>query len=519
MADAVTGAVLDFDSERRARYSQGAGIMRIIPAAVARPRDIAMLRAAMSEARRAGMSITPRGAGTAMDGGNIGAGVVIDLSQFDTGACEIDVGRRRAVVSPSLTLGALHASAAPHRLRLPPDPSSAAWATLGGMASTNAAGARSLRWGSIRPWIAALTIETVDGPLRLERGHAPSPTHPVVRRWDAEVVPLLDLHRDDIVERYPAVRKNSMGYAIDRWTASRELIDIVIGSEGTLGIITELVVTLAAEPSVRMSLRAVLGRRSQLQTAIAAIRQFDPETLEFLDESFLAVLRGRAGTADPALLEAGSILFADFAGDDVDEVRARMDSAAAAAAPHARVDTALEPDAIDRLWAIRHGASPVLTALDDGRRSLQVIEDGCVPDGALVAYIEAVEGACQDAGIDVVIFGHAGDGHVHVNLLPRLDDSSWRDRVASVYRRISAEVISLGGTPSGEHGTGRLRAPLLGMLYGEAVSECHVAVKVGIRPDRGIQSGCHHRPRRSACEPQVGRRRAADTRRRRGMAR
>lgn len=480
----MTDSLLDRDVPRRARYSQGAGIMRIIPAAVARPRDVTMLRAAIAEARSAGMSITPRGAGTAMDGGNIGSGLVLDLSLFNHSECDIDVGKRHAVVSPSLTLAALRTATALHGLRLPPEPSSAAWATLGGMASTNAAGAQSLKHGSVRPWIVALTLETVDGPLHLERGEKPPATHPVVRRWEEQVVPMLDRHRDEIIRRYPAVRKNSAGYALDHWLADRELIDLVIGSEGTLGVITRLAVRLDTQPPVRMSLRAVLQRRDALESAIDAIRRFDPETLEFLDESFLAVLRGRpSGSAtDPGLLDAGSILLADFTGDDADEVRARIEAAAAAAAPHARIDLALQPDQIEKLWAVRHGASPALAALEDGRRSLQVVEDGCVPAGALVAYIEAVEAACRSAGVDVVIFGHAGDGHVHVNLLPRLDDNAWHNRIAAVYRRVSADVIALGGTPSGEHGAGRLRAPLLNALYGAAVMDCHVAVKHAFDP-------------------------------------
>lgn len=474
---------LDRDVDRRARYSQGAGIMRLVPAAVAQPRDLAALRAVITAARNAGMSITPRGAGTAMDGSNIGQGLVLDLSRFNEGQCTIDVARRRAVVSPSLTLGHLRSAAALDALRLPPEPSSAAWATLGGMASTNAAGARSFKHGSIRPWIDALVLETLDGPLRLARGE-PLPAHPVVRRWNEQAVPILDAHHDEICRRYPAVRKNSSGYALNHWITERELIDIVIGSEGTLGVITELAVRLDPVPSVRMSLRAVLDRRHQLEPAIAAIGRFAPETLEFLDESFLRVLRQRRGSTDVAdrLLDAGSILLADFTGDDARDVEVRVEAAAAAAVPHARVDVAADHDEIERLWAVRHGASPALAALDDGRRSLQLVEDGCVPPGALHAYIEAVDAACRIAGVDVVMFGHAGDGHVHVNLLPRLDDAGWRDRIAVVYERVSAAVLALGGTPSGEHGAGRLRAPLLAALYGDAVMQCHAAVKQAFDP-------------------------------------
>lgn len=480
----MTSSLLDRDVARRARYSQGAGIMRIIPAAVAQPHDLAMLRATIADALRVGMSITPRGAGTAMDGGNIGSGLALDLCGFNRGECDIDVGLRLASVSPSLSLVALRAAAALHGLRLPPEPSSAAWATLGGMASTNAAGARSLRYGSIRPWIVALTLETMDGPLQLERGEKPPAMHPVVRRWEEQVVPMLDRHRDEIVRRYPAVRKNSAGYALDHWLADRELIDLVIGSEGTLGVITRLTVRLDTQPSVRMSMRAVLKRRDTLESAINAIRSFDPETLEFLDASFLAVLRGRPSysATESGLLDAGSILLADFTGNDADEVSSRIEAAAVAAAPFARIDLALQPDQIEKLWAVRHGASPALAALEDGRRSLQVVEDGCVPAEALVAYIEAVEAACGSAGVDLVVFGHAGDGHVHVNLLPHVDDPSWPNRVVEVYRRVSADVIALGGTPAGEHGAGRLRAPLLSALYGAAVMKCHVAVKNAFDP-------------------------------------
>src|SRR5690606_23886944 len=137
-------------------------------------------------------------------------------------------------------------------------------------------------------------------------------------------------------------------------------------------------------------------------------------------------------------------------GAELDErvAEARLSLAAMAIAQRVGRDT----DEIEALWSIRHAASPILAAIRDGRRSLQVIEDGCVPVGRLGEYLDAVERACADARIDAVMFGHAGDGHVHVNLLPDVNGSDWQPRVRSVFDEVSSALIRLGGTPAGEHG-------------------------------------------------------------------
>ena len=159
-------------------------------------------------------------------------------------------------------------------------------------------------------------------------------------------------------------------------------------------------------------------------------------------------------------------------------------SAAASAVQGSALDVRIATDGaeIDRLWAVRHAASPILAGLTDGRRSLQVIEDGCVPVARLAEYLDVIDEACRAERIDVVMFGHAGDGHVHVNLLPNLQDADWNDRVRAIFSAVSAAVIRLGGTPSGEHGTGRLRAGLMRQLYGPEVMECFAAVKRAFDP-------------------------------------
>src|SRR5262249_18852952 len=159
-------------------------------------------------------------------------------------------------------------------------------------------------------------------------------------------------------------------------------------------------------------------------------RTQDPSTIEFLDATFLAIVDAAELLPECADVVdgAGGLLLADIEGDSLEDVRARAQLAVQGVRGFA-LDARLATEAaeIDRLWRVRHGASPVLAGLKDGRRSLQVIEDGCVPPRHLADYLVAVETACRSEDIDAVMFGHAGDAHVHVNLLPNLRDNDWRE--------------------------------------------------------------------------------------------
>lgn len=474
------------DPVRRARYSEGAGIYRIVPAAVVRPGSLAELRAALDEARLAGWSVTPRGAGSAMDGGNVGDGMIIDLTTFESGRCVVNARSRTARLSPGVSLAHLQALAGREQLRFPPEPSSGGWATLGGMISTNASGARTVRYGSVRPWVSEVTLETLAGPLNLARGLPPDLSHPAMVRWYANVAPLMGQYAAEIRAAFPKVRKNSAGYALDHLLTSGDILDLVIGAEGTLGAITDAVVRLDPIPSHRVSLRVALRRRHDLTAVLDRLRVYQPSTLELLDQSFLRLVHDRIATPEhPGLLsKAASLLLVDFEGDDAADLQLRLDFAVAAVSEFALdVQTARDASRIEALWAVRHGASPLLAGLTDGRRSLQVIEDGCVPPERLADYLDAIDQATARQNVNAVLFGHAGDGHVHVNLLPNLRDDDWRERVRAIFDEITAAVIRLGGTTSGEHGAGRLRAGTLEALYGPRVMQLFAAVKAAFDPE------------------------------------
>ena len=482
----IRGAWRD-DLRARAAYAEGAGIFRIVPRAVCRPLDAADLSVLVRWAAERGVPLVPRGAGSAMSGSSVGPGVLVDCTGLAEGAVlEIDPATRRARTGAPVPLGVLNAAAARHGLRLPPDPSSARWATAGGVTGTNAAGARTVKYGSVRRWIDGVRLVTADGERQWLRRAGPGPA-----RFEAEAAPAIHAAAALVLERWPRTRKNSAGYALDAYLASGDALDLVIGAEGTLGFVTEVEWRLDALPARTAALRVALESLGALSAVVGALAPFAPSAVELLDETFLRLV---APTLDGPLgalaRSVGALVLVELEGDDPAALAASVAAAAEAVRPWAEsVETAVEPGETERLWHVRHAASPILAGLPESRRSLQVIEDACVPVARISDYVRAVRREAAARGLDVVIFGHAGDGNVHVNLLPELARPDWERAVADLLEAVTAEVLRLGGTPSGEHGAGRLRAAFLERVYGPEIVDLFRRTKASFDPSGILNPG------------------------------
>jgi FAD/FMN-containing dehydrogenase len=462
------------DTRARAAYSEGAGIYRILPSAVARPIDQEDLSTLIRWAETTGTGLIPRGAGSGIPGGSIGAGVVVDLRDYVPSRLEIDPEQRTALTGAGVSLRELNTAASRHGLRLPPDPSSGSWATLGGMVATNASGARSLRYGSVRRWVTHVELVGKDGrvmrPSRRVGGPAKAPSE--------KTRELIRIH-------FPKTRKNSSGYALDAWLESGDLLDLLIGSEGTLGFITEIGWRLDEIPPARTGLLASLGSLDDLEPAVQAVNRCNPSAVELLDRTFLdlVALAGRESQLPQTSPGTQAVLLIEFERETDKAARGAVGDAARGLDPIAtQVETAVSPADHERLWALRHAASPILAGLSNDRRSMQVIEDGCVPLPRLGEYVRFLRETADAQDLTVVIFGHAGDGNVHVNVLPELSRRGWTERVKVLFEAVNAEILRLGGTLSGEHGDGRLRAGWLERQYGPDVLELFRGIKTQFDP-------------------------------------
>jgi FAD/FMN-containing dehydrogenase len=466
------------DAVARALYAEGAGIYRIVPAAVAVPESTDDLVTLVRWAADTGTPLVPRGAGSGMPGHNVGPGVVVDLTAGFRDAPRVDPGARLAHAGAAVTFRELNGVAAASGLRLPPDPSSGAFCTLGGMVACNAAGAHTLKYGAMREWTEAVEFVTADGEVgRAGRERLPPERWTAAeRRLETDVAPWLRAHQLELERAVPRTRKNSSGYTFvgqgdDAWVRH-----LLVGSEGTLAFITAVEVRLAPLPDDVSTLLVTLRALDDISPAIERLRPFTPSACELLDRTYLDFVRAAAHAPIPAGTEA--VLLVEFEHD----AHAAADAVRGVASSTVFAD---DPAAVSKLWEVRHLASPTLAALPDTMRSLQVVEDGCVPPERLGDYIRALRGLGAAHGFQIVIFGHAGDGHVHANLLADVTAPDVADRLAACLAEVSAAQIALGGTLAGEHGDGRLRAPFAEALLGATAMEAARRVKAAFDP-RGI---------------------------------
>jgi FAD/FMN-containing dehydrogenase len=497
------GIVRD-DADARGAYAEAAGIQRRVPMAVAVPADADDVVTLVRWAAATATPLVPRGSGSSMAGGAIGEGMVVDLSRLDA-IGPVDAVGRRVHVGPGVVLGALNAALAPAGLRFPVDPSSWSFCTLGGMASTNAAGARTVAVGSTRRWVMALDCVFADGSRALVRRGDPPPNVPPVARFLDGAAPLLRRREADRPARHPGVRKESSGYGISEWARGGEdaedLVDMLVGSEGTLAIFVGIELMLQPIPAATASLLAAFPSLETAVDAAAAARVAGASACELLDRTFLDVAAaGPLPVEIPVGTEA--VVMAEAEADSASAANAIVGAIVAAcrSAGATAVRAADTADAEKKLWALRHAASPILAKLDPALKSMQFIEDGAVPPPRLAEYVRGVRAALARQEIRGVIFGHAGDAHIHVNPLVDVRRPDWRARIAALLDEVTALVASLGGTASGEHGDGRIRAPLLDRVWGSEIVErfslvkhafdpvgiLNPGAKIAVDPDEGI---------------------------------
>jgi FAD/FMN-containing dehydrogenase len=484
-ASGFNGSYRD-DLPARAVYSEAAGIGRVMPQAVAVPGDADDVVALVRWANATSTPLVPRGSGSSMPGGAIGRGVIVDLSRLDAIGVPDPVTRRIAV-GPGAIRDRVDEHARAAGLRFPVDPSSGAFCTIGGMVSTNAAGARSLRYGSMRRWVRALDCVFADGSrATLRRGEAPPATTPV-DRFLSDIAPAVRAAASDLDDG--ALRKNSSGYGLADFARSGELIDLLVGSEGTLAFVVGAELNLAPLPAATASLLASFATLDLAVVATEAARTGGATACELLDRTFLDV----AARAGPLPVPPGTdaVLLVELEADDAESARRAATALATVfeSSGSSSVAIGLSDDEEHRLWELRHAASPILSRLDPSLRSMQFIEDGVVPPHRLADYVRGVRATLSAHETAGVIFGHAGDAHVHVNPLVDVRHAGWRDRVAAILSDVVDLTARLGGSLSGEHGDGSLRAPLLDRTTRATVLELARHVKRAFDPGGLLNPG------------------------------
>ncbi len=373
--------------------------------------------------------VTPRGAGSGMCGGAlpIAGGVVLSTERMKT-IKEIDAADLVAVVEPGVVTGVLQTAVEEQGLFYPPDPASLEFCSIGGNAATNAGGPRAFKYGVTREYILGLQVVLMGGEtLRCGRRTA----------------------------------KGVTGY---------DLVAGFVGTEGTFGVITELVVKLLPNPPAAATVLGIFKDSAAAGAAISGLLRdgLRPRVLEIADKHSVDMVRPKSRYRFPD--NAGAIVLLEIDGDP-DMMAMQMEKIGMRCDELGALDVLAATEPADRraLWEARRLISPSLKAA----YRIKVNEDVCVPRGRIVEMLARVDRVSAETGIATAVFGHAGDGNLHVNLLANDDpaDPAVRKRMWAAAERVFAHTIELGGTLSGEHGIGLTKRDYMRMEQSEQVLE------------------------------------------------
>lgn len=473
-------AEVDDSPLTRAMYSSDASLYRVEPRVVVRPREPDDLLAVLAAARETGVPVTMRGAGTSIAGNAVGSGIVVDTRRHLGRILEIDPEARTARVQPGVVHADLQRAAARRGLRFGPDPSTHTRCTVGGMVGNDACGSRALGYGRTADNVEALRFATAAGEM-IDTARTDSSVL-------AALTALADRHLADIRPRFGRFSRQVSGYALQHLLPEhgRRVDRLLVGSEGTLGVVTEATVRLVADPAYRALV--VLGY-PDMATAADAVPDLLSHPLvacEGLDSRLVDVVRGRPGARIPDLPEGAGWLMTEVSGDTPAEVEASAAAVAATAAvPHRVV---LDPTEQAAWWRIREdGAGLAAISLD--RPAHSGWEDAAVPPERLGTYLRAFDALLSERGLRGVPYGHFGDGCVHVRIDFPLGDRDGPQGFRAFVEEAARLVAGLGGSLSGEHGDGRARSALLPLMYDDTALGLFRAVKQALDPEGLLNPG------------------------------
>jgi FAD/FMN-containing dehydrogenase/Fe-S oxidoreductase len=453
----VKGDVL-CDDLSRTLYSTAACIFQIMPRGVVVPRDRQDVVAVVKYAAQKGIPVTARGAGSGLAGQTLGEGIILDFSKYMREILELHQQQSWVRVQPGVVLGQLNRYLKPFGLWFPPDPSSGDVATLGGMIANNAAGAHTVKYGPTREYVLDLECVMDDGST--SGGE----------RWrglEAQMKSLLDSNRSLIEQSRPNVLKNSSGYHV--YDPQFDLNRLLVGSEGTLALVTEAKLKVIRRPAEKALLRIYFDDLEPMGRAVLALRPLNPAALEVIDKTMIDLVKNSVMEWQQKLPpNLRAILLCEFDGETKEQVGALVEQARGLLKEAIDITVATGSE-LESLWKVRKAASPILERMQGPLRSTRIIEDACVHPDNLVAYIQGLKKIFSKNQVEGIVFGHAGSGHVHVNVLMEPHGKDHNAKILPICEEVATLVAGLRGTLSGEHGDGILRAAWVRKIFGALV--------------------------------------------------
>ncbi len=498
---------VSFDKITRGLYSTDASIYQIAPAGVVCPRDADDVLFSMRAATEHNVPIVPRGGGTSLGGQGVGPGLVIDFSKYMNRILLLNVSQRWVRVEPGVVLDNLNATLAPHNLHFAPDPATGNRATIGGMIGNNSAGTKSIVYGMTRDHVLETDVAMTDGSVvrfgelsadqyerRAKKNSSNAPEAQILQQFKH----IIDSNREEIARKYPKIMRRVQGYNLDSFvdTDCWNLSSVIVGSEGTLGVVLEAKLNLEPLPKSRALCVVHFSQLLDAIRAVGAILKHDPSAVEILDSVLLSMARQNLSIAPLCGFlqgDPGAVLVVEFFGDTPADTEHKTRTLAAALRSE-RVGYAhpviTEASEQQKVWAVRKNGLGLMLGMIGDRKPLAFIEDCCLPLEVLPAYVDRILKFCTSRNVQVAMYAHVSVGVIHVRPMLNLKDRQDIDNMKAIADFAFSLVTRYGGSWSGEHGDGRVRSPYLEKYFGPQIYHAFRQVKKVFDPQGLMNPGC-----------------------------
>jgi len=479
LSDRIEGDVLDSDLSR-SLYSSGASLYRIKPRAIVQPRSTNDLVATIRFARQHQIPITARGGGTSRAGNELGEGIVIDFSKHLNRIIDFRAEAQWVKVQPGIVLAELNRYLKPYGLYFPIDPSTKDSATLGGMIANNSSGPHAVKYGTTRSQVSSLELVLTSGEIvRTGPRALPADTGATRRappsledRLYRDIPVILNHYRKYMEVERPFTTKNSCGYHI--WDLEADgfldLTPMLVGSEGTLALVSEATLRLAPLPQETLSGFVYFDDLGMVGEATQRILEQGPAMIEIMEKHILDLAREH----NPELAEyfpenTEATLFIEFQEAGIEKLLAKFDAVRKCLLEDKRlavsVVQARNREDMANFSRVRSISGPILNRMKGPRRPIAFIEDAAVHVSRLPEYISGLRGLFDKFNVKAAIYGHAGDGNLHTMAILDLRQPEDVKTMLDLADAVFDLVLSLNGTISGEHADGRLRSRYVARQY------------------------------------------------------
>ncbi len=491
------------DRPSRLLYATDASLYEMEPVAVVFPRTPADAAAAVDVARTHGVPVLPRGGGTSLAGQGVNHAVVLDFTRHMNVVLQIDDERRLARVQPGLVLSELNKAAKPYGLHYPIDPSTANRATIGGGIGNNSCGTHSGLYGKTVDVVESMDVILSDGEgLRFDqvderRLRAMIDSGGREGRLYRDLRELAQRERAEIVERFPDIPRRVSGYNLDTLLDPEgvNLSQMVVGSEGTLAVVTEATVQLAPLPARRGILAAHFSTLIEAAEATVAANAHKPAAIELVDDIIIERCRSSVGYAPLAEFvvgEPGAILliecFADNDAEIIEQLRTIQSELESRSMGYAFV-TETDAAAQARMWQMRQAGLGLLMSMHGDPKPGAFVEDTAVPPERLPEFVARFDAAVRAKGLRAGYYGHAAAGCLHIRPVVNVKDPVGLDQTEALASEIADLVVEFGGSLSGEHGDGIVRGAFMEKMYGPRLVDAFREAKQIFDPEGLLNPG------------------------------